>query len=250
MKSFKNLNKEIIKKLCQSCINSYEGKHGKVKEVLYDVQKYEVGRTKFFTGLLDEDTLVITFEGSDGKLDWKDNLTFEKELFAEKAKVHKGFLTQFLTIFTLLNSVVTKNLEIGVHKLIFTGHSLGAALATLAACYYGRNCYVSYPEWLACVTFGSPRIGDKEFVKLFNRSVYYSWRYVNNNDIVCKVPFALPTFKKLGNWLKPYWMNFRHIPNKIKLRNKMNFFSKFNIILKIYGSIKDHYPENYLQRIF
>ena len=60
-----------------------------------------------------------------------------------------------------------------------TGHSLGAALATLAADRYG-NVQGLY-------TYGSPRVGDRNFKEDFNVNAY---RFVNNSDIVTKVPPA------------------------------------------------------------
>lgn len=63
----------------------------------------------------------------------------------------------------------------------FTGHSLGAALATLAADKYGSV--------RALYTFGSPKVGDEEFKNDFYVNTY---RFVNNNDIVPKVPPLAP----------------------------------------------------------
>ena len=60
-----------------------------------------------------------------------------------------------------------------------TGHSLGAALATLAADRYG--------DVQGLYTYGSPRVGDRMFKVDFNVNAY---RFVNNNDIVAKVPPA------------------------------------------------------------
>ena len=62
-------------------------------------------------------------------------------------------------------------------KIWMTGHSLGAALATLAADRYG-NVQGVY-------TFGSPRVGDGAFKKNFEVEAY---RIVNNKDIVTRVP--------------------------------------------------------------
>ena len=59
----------------------------------------------------------------------------------------------------------------------FTGHSLGAALATLAADRYG-NVQGLY-------TFGSPRVGDDAFRTDFHVNTH---RFVNNNDIVGRIP--------------------------------------------------------------
>ena len=60
----------------------------------------------------------------------------------------------------------------------FTGHSLGAALATLAA---GR-----YENVAGLYTFGSPRVGVRAFAKALKVPNY---RFVNNDDVVAKVPF-------------------------------------------------------------
>ena len=62
-------------------------------------------------------------------------------------------------------------------KIWMTGHSLGGALATLAADRYG-NAQGVY-------TFGSPRVGDDVFKENFDAKVY---RVVNNTDIVAQVP--------------------------------------------------------------
>lgn len=67
---------------------------------------------------------------------------------------------------------------------VFTGHSLGAALATLAA---------SHRRAAVLVTFGSPRVGDDVFVA--GMSAIDSARYVNCCDIVTSVPPA-------GRWYR------------------------------------------------
>jgi triacylglycerol lipase len=63
----------------------------------------------------------------------------------------------------------------------FTGHSLGAAVATLAADLYGTG--------QGLYTFGSPRVGDLEFRNNFS---LMSYRFVNGNDIVTRVPLEGP----------------------------------------------------------
>lgn len=76
-----------------------------------------------------------------------------------------------------LNHITAVNPEL---KIWFTGHSLGAALATLAA--------ERFPKAQGLYTFGSPRVGDRDFRNSFEVSTY---RYVNNNDIVTMVPPAI-----------------------------------------------------------
>jgi triacylglycerol lipase len=70
----------------------------------------------------------------------------------------------------------------GRHRpLWLTGHSLGAALATLTAARYG-NVQGVY-------TFGSPRVGDGAFTAAYQIPTY---RFVHHNDVVTHVPLLGP----------------------------------------------------------
>jgi hypothetical protein len=69
-------------------------------------------------------------------------------------------------------------------KLWFTGHSLGAAISTLAAYAIGNV--------QALYTFGSPRVGNLAFAQAFASSDIPHYRVVHHQDIVPHVPFALP----------------------------------------------------------
>lgn len=72
-------------------------------------------------------------------------------------------------------------------ELVITGHSLGAAQATLASLQFK----LSYPQAkVSCYTFGSPRVGDEAFVSLFENHVDYYERVVNEEDPVTLVPFS------------------------------------------------------------
>jgi pimeloyl-ACP methyl ester carboxylesterase len=65
--------------------------------------------------------------------------------------------------------------------LIVTGHSLGAAMATLTAS-------VLPVDWL--VTLGSPRVGDLDFIRTLQAA--NSVRIVDCCDLVTQVPPPLP----------------------------------------------------------
>ena len=67
--------------------------------------------------------------------------------------------------------------------MYITGHSLGGALASLTALM------VSQLGCIHCITFGSPRVGDIEFAKLFNACVadidskkHFSCRFTTEDD--------------------------------------------------------------------
>ena len=99
---------------------------------------------------------------------------------AQGGFVHQGFKEGLDEIWhnlvQYLNQLKKENPS---RTLWFTGHSLGAALATLAADRYEsvRGLY----------TFGSPLVGDKAFNENFKVNTY---RFVNNNDFITRIPLA------------------------------------------------------------
>jgi len=72
---------------------------------------------------------------------------------------------------------------------IVAAHSLGAALATL---FVMENDSKRKFDVSTSCTFASPRVGNTEFVHLFNQLPIVSWRIVNTRDIVPKLPPHIP----------------------------------------------------------
>ena len=77
-------------------------------------------------------------------------------------------------------------------SLVVTAHSLGSALATLFTMENAKTNQVDNP--LLC-TFASPYVGDQDFVDAFNALDLTSWRVVNTQDLVPKVPGELLGFR-------------------------------------------------------
>lgn len=102
-------------------------------------------------------------------------------------RVHKGFNQEVDDLWPMLEDALAENEK----PLWFTGHSLGGAMATICA---GR-CYLSEISSMprSLFTYGSPRVGDKRFVNFIELD---HSRWVNNNDIVTRVP--------------PAWLGYRH----------------------------------------
>ncbi|MEM9015838.1 MAG: lipase family protein [Verrucomicrobiota bacterium] len=98
----------------------------------------------------------------------------------EGARVHSGFYVFFKRAWPLLREV----LHVQPKPWVFTGHSLGGALATIAS-------VVSPPDLLC--TFGAPKVGNAEFYELSGPSRV--WRIVNDRDLVPRLPLPDP---KLG----------------------------------------------------
>jgi len=74
-------------------------------------------------------------------------------------------------------------------SFIVTGHSLGAALCTL---FVIENKEKKKFDISTSCTFASPRVGNMEFARLFNQLPITSWRIVNTQDVVPKIPLHVP----------------------------------------------------------
>ena len=83
-----------------------------------------------------------------------------------------------------------------IKEILITGHSLGAAVATIAAV----DLELSFPSLrVIAYTVASPRVGDPEFVRQvlkLNQSrdddkQLVIWRLYNTSDVVTEVPFSI-----------------------------------------------------------
>jgi predicted lipase len=72
---------------------------------------------------------------------------------------------------------------------VVTGHSLGGALTTL---FVMENASKKKFDITTSCTFASPRVGNKEFARLFDQLAIDSWRIVNTPDLVPKLPPHIP----------------------------------------------------------
>ena len=100
--------------------------------------------------------------------------------------VHSGFLEALEAVW----QEIAKAEELKKRRVWFTGHSLGAALATLGGDRFARGrSGLGLGELGGIYTFGSPLIGNRGFVDGFNgRCGVRSFRFVNDKDGVTRVP--------------------------------------------------------------
>lgn len=127
--------------------------------------------------VIDSRRAVLVFRGTEKqKSDVKTDVKFRKEVY-KNIRVHRGFLKSYRSIEAELNLKIN-NLP-SDYKFYITGHSLGGALACLAALYGDRT-----PDGL--ITFGQPRVGNKDTAKLLTDLNYR--RYVNHADAVARMP--------------------------------------------------------------
>ena len=178
---------------------------GKVKELL--LEKLKGGGFEWIKGFSDPITdtqaflvvkddwsyAVLAFRGTEvTKL--KDITTDLKAGMAGmiEGRVHKGFRQAFESVKDDIEKSIVKLKGI---PLYITGHSLGAALATLATQTLEQN-HAFRDQIAACYTFGSPRVGNTEFDREYKSVVY---RVVNTTDIVTMVPLLVMGYIHIGD---------------------------------------------------
>lgn len=77
------------------------------------------------------------------------------------------------------------------YQVWVTGHSLGAAIASVASAWIAYKRMVPR-ENIILYTFGMPRVGDYKYALQHDQLVHNSWRVVNFDDIVPHVPLFTP----------------------------------------------------------
>lgn len=117
----------------------------------------------------------LLFRGTATPRDWLRNLRVLPRRWPGGGKVHRGFLRAFGAVWPALR----RRLE-PARPLFVAGHSLGGALAALAAAALRPR---------AVYTFGMPRVGDAAFAGSLRAPLF---RLVNRSDLVARVPPAGP----------------------------------------------------------
>jgi len=125
------------------------------------------------------DRCVVAFTGTDDRHDVRHDIRGHLVRHTV-GRVHAGFLAYLLQIWGRIRTAL---LTAG-KPVMFCGHSLGAAAATIAAldwCHSGLTV-----ERL--VTFGSPRVGDAKFAAAVDACSFQHARHVACSDVVTRIP--------------------------------------------------------------
>jgi hypothetical protein len=130
--------------------------------------------------------MFVTFAGSDpGKgIDWATDF----EAVPSPTGLHSGFDAAVGTVWPKVEAAIANRLTPD-EPVFFTGHSLGGALAILAA---ARAARLKKPPKIVVYTFGSPRNGGIDFFRDYTQQLGNStFRLIHGNDIVPTVPLTL-----------------------------------------------------------
>jgi len=161
-----------------------------------------------------EGFVIVCFQGTADLRNWITDLDCElvNERISESvsgAKIHAGFQQALKSVIPELRETLTR-LALERRDVYFTGHSLGGALAMLAAArmqneewrMQNENSSRPIPNspgiWL--YTFGQPRVGNGAWARWYDgRLKERSWRIVHAEDIVPRVPWLLRMFRHAGH---------------------------------------------------
>lgn len=195
--------------------------------------------------------ILVAFRGTvaDDISNWlTDDCIVQKSDAAYPGMVHTGFAETMYSVWPLINAKLPA-LAPG-QRVWVTGHSLGGAMATLAALRLKTAGFNA----IALYTYGSPRVGNTDFYQEYSVPHY---RFVNNCDVVPHVPseelligFRSYTYKHVGTL--EYLDRNGHLGGGMS-----NWEEKKEYILDTLrlnngpwpGAVADHFIANYITAI-
>ena len=147
----------------------------------------------------DDDTWILAFRGTESRKhkDWLTDLNADL-VSGLGGKIHEGFSRALSHVWDDIWN--TLKVDRGSRTLWVTGHSLGGALATLAVARLRQE--KDYPV-NGLYTFGSPRVGNDNFTDNFDDDFEdFTFRFVNDNDVVPHVPRGDMNFSHVGTLMR------------------------------------------------
>jgi len=132
----------------------------------------------------DAGDVIVAFRGSSSAMDWMHNAVALQTTLSPwtDVRVHAGFLHQYRSLHHRLAELLH---SLDAKHLLLCGHSLGGALACVAAAML----LSSYTGDL--VTFGAPRVGNARFAEVVRSRCVRITRVVHSRDVVPTAPLRL-----------------------------------------------------------
>ncbi|WP_235680189.1 lipase family protein [Paenibacillus albicereus] len=180
--------------------------------------------------------VVAAFRGTSSTSEWLTDFMAEQieyTVVKDGGKTHRGFTSLYESLRPQLRELLERT---GARKPLFlTGHSLGGALATLAALDLAKNGPGRNP---IVYTFAAPRVGDSEFAESYAKAVPRSFRLANSNDIVTYLPplvYQDPRTKLI------YY--YSHVSELAELDFSGGSFSGNHVLLGYFNALAAREPE-------
>lgn len=207
-----------------------------------------------------EDYYCMAFRGTDEWEDWLDNFdgrkaNSEQAMFGD---FHRGFHRSCNDVWDKLDGEYRERREQDkkegtLRPLFLTGHSLGGAMATVAA----AKLVLEDRPFSSVYTYGQPRVVKRATAQFMNKECgdrFY--RFQNNQDIVTRVPSRLMGYSHVGRCLyidadgaihsdSGFWFRFLDFVDGAfdALREKLREVKSTE------GIIDDHVIDRYVERM-
>lgn len=140
-----------------------------------------------------QNLIVLAFRGTEATSikDIKSDAKAKSTQCETGGNIHSGFKEAFARVHLKILKCLSDD-KFKDKPLFITGHSLGGALATIAAKKLKHEGGLA-----ACYTFGSPRVGDDSWIESIKTPIY---RLVNAADSVTMLPPGATTISIIG-WI-------------------------------------------------
>jgi triacylglycerol lipase len=169
---------------------------------LADLKKIAIGYKRVFFGFALESTDgsgngILALRGTRNLFEWLLDASFIQVpvpalWFADGkiavANAHFGFLLLYAFLVKQITAVAAQFTNL--RTCYVTGHSLGGALAVLAALTLGVTVFPLQGKTgkVQLYNYGAPRVGDANFTAVYDYFIPYSYRVVNLSDLVTTIP--------------------------------------------------------------
>ena len=176
------------------------------------VEFYELDGAQAYR-FMNNDDLVIACRGTQPNEfnDIKADLKAIPVVSETVSRVHQGFKKEVDELWPMvLEDLVRK--QNSDKDVWFTGHSLGAAMTTIMASRCFHDTLIPDPQEV--YTYGSPKVGWKKYCNSLG-CIHHRW--VNNNDIVTRVPLAIMGYKHHGT---------EHYMNAYGMERKLTYWQR------------------------
>lgn len=170
----------------------------------------------------------------------------------DASQVHQGFARALEEVWPELIRYLDDSQAL---PLVISGHSLGGALATLAALALSERVVLRQGkpiEIVSVVTFGQPRVGDGRFASHYDRRLGpIHWRVVNNRDIVPRLPPREMGFRHVGRLL---YFDAEGKPSLdpsqwLRLLDRFKFDTQSDWTVQMREYIEDHSMDRYIEQV-
>ena len=193
------------------------------------------------------DKIIIAFRGTEPKQfsDIKADLMAWKKRSRSVGQVHAGFKGEVDKLWADIKVSLGRKSS---RDIYVCGHSLGGAMATICASRLISDVKKINVESL--YTYGSPKVGGRKYVWNLHVQDLEHHRFVNNNDMVARVPLWIMGYRHYGylTYINHYgnirpmtsWQRF-----KDKMRGRWAALRKF----QLFDGIRDHDIKKYCSKL-